>query len=154
MRLPLLRPATDVTADIVVAGENSVDVLGVVAATADADADKRTLVSLQTLVGGQAATAAVGCARLGVRARYVGVVGDDDRGALVGEALAHERVDAHLAAVPGVPTRAAMILVDEATGRRTVYERRHPSLRLDAAAIGADVWTDARILLVDATDPV
>src|SRR5579862_4145743 len=65
--------------DVVGLGENSVDLVAVAPRFPRPDT-KQTLSGLAALVGGQAATAMVACARLGWRARYLGGVGDDEDG--------------------------------------------------------------------------
>jgi sulfofructose kinase len=55
--------------------------------------------------------------------------------------------------VPGAPTRLAVILVDRASGERTVLGHRDPRLRLAPADVPIARIEAARCLLVDAEDP-
>ena len=65
--------------------------------------------------GGKGANQAIAAARLGRAVSFVGVVGDDEHGALLTEALVAEDVDvANLRRLSGVPTGRALVLVDDA----------------------------------------
>src|SRR5262245_12484445 len=90
-RLPL-RPPVAGGPDVVGFGENSVDLVAVVSEWPAPDS-KHALESLERRSGGQVATAMVACARLGCRARYVGVFGDDEPGAWLRHQLAHTGVE-------------------------------------------------------------
>jgi sulfofructose kinase len=149
--LPALVPLAKAY-DVVGLGENSVDLLAVADRFPRADT-KQLLARYDRLVGGQAASAMVGCARLGWRARYVGVIGDDDDGRQVASTLAEEGVDAALIRRAGASTRGAVILVEKNTGRRTVLEHRDPRVAMTAGEIDTATVTSGRILLLDARDP-
>jgi sugar/nucleoside kinase (ribokinase family) len=138
--------------DFVACGENSLDMVAV-GPTASGGGAKVRLSSLSEHVGGQAATAAVACARLGWRVRYAGALGNDDAAVRVRDALAREGVDLAVIIRPQVPTRRAVVLVDERTGDRIVLESRDPALNLQPDEIPPGVFTGARVLLVDASDP-
>ena len=72
MRLPFRIPSADCSAfDIVGFGQNSVDLLTVVAEHPTPNTKQRVQ-RFARLPGGQIATALATCARLGYRARYVG----------------------------------------------------------------------------------
>jgi sugar/nucleoside kinase (ribokinase family) len=106
----------------------------------------------ERLGGGQVATAMVAAARLGLRAGFVGAVGDDAAGAAVLEGLGAEGVDvSRVRVVPGGATRSALILVDSHTGERTVIEHSDRRVTLPPAAIDAARLAEARVLHVDAT---
>lgn len=80
------------------------------------------------IIGGNAANAAVGIARLGGTASFAGPIGDDDLGrALVAE-LSKEGIDcAPVVRVAGVNTPISAILLD-ATGERTITTYRDTRL--------------------------
>src|SRR5439155_16789837 len=87
VRLPLTIPAGATRPfDIVGFGLNSIDLLTVVAEF-PASNSKQRLQRFARMPGGQTATALVTCARLGLRARYLGSVGGDDFGALARDSL-------------------------------------------------------------------
>jgi sugar/nucleoside kinase (ribokinase family) len=148
MPLPPLLPSAEV--DVLVFGENSLDIVGRTSGDT-AVAGKQTLAALETLPGGQGATAAVGCARLGVRVRYLGVWGDDAWGRTGRDALAAEQVEVVAIERSDARSRTAIIIVAP-DGNRVVYEYRDPRLTLDDPAPVVDALAGARMVLVDATD--
>jgi len=103
--------------------------------------------------GGQIASAIVTCARLGLRVKYVGTVGDDERGRLQLESLRTEGINLdHVQVRQGCPNQSAYILVDRSTGERTVLWRRPEGLRLDPADITPELIASARLLHIDGHD--
>jgi sulfofructose kinase len=149
-RLPLV-PADARAFDVVGFGENSVDLVAVVDEWPTPDT-KHSLTSFDRLSGGQIATAIAACVRLGCRARYAGVFGDDEPGEWLRRQLAQKGIDVQATVVRGAATRSALILVARTTGARAVLERRDPRLNLDPAALDLQTLSAGRILLVDATD--
>src|SRR5580658_6826427 len=76
-------------------------------------------------VGGQVATAMVTCARLGLSAKYIGTVGDDERGRLQMASLRASGIDIeHVQQRVNCPNQSAYIVVDESTGERTIFWNR------------------------------
>jgi sugar/nucleoside kinase (ribokinase family) len=140
-----LRLWASATADFAALGENSLDTL--VIASGPGHAGKQRASALVELPGGQAV------ARLGWRSRYIGVVGDDAAGEVVTRALKTAHVDPVLSIRAGVQTRRAVIVVDDVSGDRRVYERRDPALALSGADAPDTVFADTRILLIDLCDP-
>src|SRR4051794_25409959 len=68
-------------------------------------------------VGGQVATAIVACARLGLRAKYIGTIGDDERGRIQMESLLASGVNLDdVQERKNCPNQSAYIIVDQATG--------------------------------------
>ena len=149
LTLPLPAPRETARFDVVALGESSLDVVAELAGGAPTTS-KQTLSSLTLRVGGQMATAAVGVARLGQRACYVGVLGDDGWGERVRAELAHEGVTVETTTRAGRPSRAAVILV-EPDGDRRVLEYRHPDMELQPDEV-PEACTAGRLLLVDATN--
>jgi len=145
-----LAPSGSVPFDVVGYGENSLDFLAVVPEWPAPDT-KLPLVSFAVWPGGQTVTAVIASARLGCRARYVGVFGDDRWGADVRAAIASGGVDLLAVERRGVSSRTAVVLVD-GEGRRTILERRDPRLALEAGDVDRRVFQSGRILMVDATD--
>ncbi|MEZ5317098.1 MAG: carbohydrate kinase family protein [Vicinamibacterales bacterium] len=137
--------------DVVCVGESSLDVMAVLRGPVPDDG-KAALAALKVRPGGQAATVAVGCARLGRSACFAGVLGTDAWARQVTEALEAEGVALAVRHREGVSTRAAVILVDAQTGRRAVLEYREPALSWRPDELPLDVVRDARILALDATD--
>jgi len=104
--------------------------------------------------GGQVATAMVACARLGLRASYIGAIGDDDRGRIQWESLQSTAVNLdHTQRRKGCPNQAAYIIIDRSTGERTIIWKHDECLRLDPAEIAPEHINCARLLLIDGHDP-
>ena len=103
--------------------------------------------------GGQVASAMVACARLGLRVKYVGTTGDDERGRVQMESLRQEGIDLSDVEVrQGCPNQSAYILIDRSTGERTVLWRRPDCLRLDPARIRSEIIAETRLLHIDGHD--
>ena len=152
MRLPLsLAPSSSRPIDFLAIGENSLDRICVCQSFPIADA-KQVLQTYFELPGGQAATAAVACARLGFRSAYLGVCGEDAAGRNVMDALASENVDARVIVRREARTRTAVILVDASSGKRAVLAVEGENLNLDDSDIEDGRIASTRILLVDASN--
>jgi sugar/nucleoside kinase (ribokinase family) len=103
--------------------------------------------------GGQVASAMVACARLGLRVKYVGTVGDDERGRIQMESLRREGIDLSDVEVrQGCPNQSAYILIDRSTGERTVLWRRPDCLRLEPSRIRPEIIAGTRLLHIDGHD--
>lgn len=139
------------TWDVIGFGENSVDLVASIGRLPPPDGKGR-LDALTTLPGGQVATAMAGCARLGLRARYVGSLGSDPNAAIVRTALSQAGVDASLCRTVAGNTRTAVVLVETDARSRMVLWQRDDTLDWPPAALPLQAVADARMLLVDATD--
>jgi len=137
--------------DVIGIGENSLDILATVPHWPTPD-EKLELLNVVSLPGGQAATALVGCARLGCRTQYLGVFGDDEHGRSVERALKAEGVDTRSCVTARAPNRSAFILVDPAAGTRAVLWRRDPALHWPDTSSFEGRISRARSLFVDTTD--
>jgi sulfofructose kinase len=103
--------------------------------------------------GGQVASALATCARLGLRAKYIGTVGDDERGRVQMESLREAGLNLdHVQVRTGCANQSAYILIDRTTGERTVLWRRPEALRLDPEEIAPQQITCARLLHIDGHD--
>ena len=83
----------------------------------------------------------VACARLGLRTKYIGAVGDDERGRIQMESLQGTGINLdHVQVRAGCANQSAYIIIDRSTGERTVLWRRDDCLRIDPEEItrGAD----------------
>ena len=137
--------------DVIGVGECSLDEVWVLPGPLPAGGKLRA-VGRDRLGGGQIATAMVACARLGLRAAFAGVVGDDPAGKLVAEGLTREGVDVSgVRVVPGGETRAALILVDAGSGERTVVEHIDKRVVVPHGGLPEALIASARVLHVDAT---
>src|SRR5881396_3421716 len=118
VRIPFSLPAGDRPVDVAGFGLNSVDLVAVVAEYPRSNTKQR-LQRFARLPGGQIATAMATCARLGLRARYVGTFGDDELGAFGRQSLVDAGVDVTAArTAAGATNQFAVILVDGRTGER------------------------------------
>ena len=103
--------------------------------------------------GGQVASALVACARLGLRTKYIGTVGDDERGRIQLESLRGEGVDIqHVQLRRNCANQSAYIVIDRSTGERTVLWRRDDGLRIDPEQILPEQIACARLLHIDGHD--
>jgi sulfofructose kinase len=106
----------------------------------------------QVLAGGQVATAVTACARWGLKARYVGKIGDDPAGLLQQGEMRKAGVEAHWILVPQCQSQSAFILVDDPTGERTVLWKRDPRLELRPEELKRCWIVNAKHLHVDGHD--
>ncbi len=103
--------------------------------------------------GGQVASAMVACAKLGLRVKYIGTVGDDERGRVQIESLQGSGIDLSDVQIrKNCPNQTAYILIDQKTGERTVLWSRPNCLRLDPSEILEEQITGARLLHIDGHD--
>lgn len=103
--------------------------------------------------GGQVATAVVACAKLGLRTKYIGTIGDDHRGEIQRRSLEGTGVDtSSLIVRAGCPNQTAYIVIDQRTGERTIFWQRSPCLRLEAAEIRREDIVATRMLHIDGYD--
>ncbi len=103
--------------------------------------------------GGQVASAMVTCAKLGLRAKYIGTIGDDHRGRVQMDSLIASGVNLdHVQVRTNCPNQSAYILVDKTTGERTVLWSRPECLRIAPEEITPEQITCARMLHIDGHD--
>jgi sulfofructose kinase len=103
--------------------------------------------------GGQMASALAAGAKLGLRVKYIGTVGDDERGRVQLASLRETGIDLEDVEVrENCPNQTAYIIIDQSTGERTVLWQRSECLRLEPESITAEKITCARMLHIDAHD--
>jgi sulfofructose kinase len=103
--------------------------------------------------GGQVASAMVACAKLGLQVKYIGSVGDDERGRIQMESLLGQGINLdHVQRRVNCPNQSAYILIDHTTGERTVLWRRPDCLRIDPEEITPDQIICGRLLHIDGHD--
>jgi sulfofructose kinase len=103
--------------------------------------------------GGQVASAMVTCAKLGLRAKYIGTLGDDQRGAVQLESLRASGVNLDDIEVRlDCPNQSAYILIDQTSGERTVLWHREECLRIDPSSLAPEKIACARLLHIDGHD--
>lgn len=140
--------------DVLGVGCNSVDHVYRVPALPQGDSPtaKVRITSHSMSFGGQTATAMAACAALGLRAAYLGAVGNDAAGAGVRGELARRGVDVSLLLTRDCANRFAVIPVDEHNGDRVVLWGRDPRLGLHEHEIRAETIAAARLVHVDDED--
>src|ERR1019366_7671492 len=106
----------------------------------------------EILPGGQVASAVFACSKWGLKTRYAGKIGDDSFGILQKNAMEHAGVEAHWTVVPNCQSQSSFILVDEATGERTVLWKRDPRLELLPQEVRKEWIVQSRLLHVDGHD--
>lgn len=103
--------------------------------------------------GGQVATAMATCAKLGLRAKYIGTLGDDERGVIQLDSLRSSGVNLDDVEIrKKCPNQSAYILVDQATGERTVLWHRADCLAIEPAKLTVEQIACARLLHIDGHD--
>jgi sulfofructose kinase len=103
--------------------------------------------------GGQVASAMVACAKLGLRTKYVGTLGDDLRGQVQMESLLTSGINLdHVQQRKNCQNQSAYIVIDQSTGERTVFWQRPECLRLKPEEIVPEMITNARLLHIDGHD--
>jgi sulfofructose kinase len=138
--------------DVVGVGLNATDTLLIVPRF-PAYAGKVPFEEEQLSPGGQVASAMVACAKLGLRAKYVGAVGDDLRGRIQLESLQGTGINLdHVLVRKGCPNQSAYIVIDRTTGERTVLWRRDDSLNIGPEEITEEMIAGARLLHIDGHD--
>ena len=136
--------------DVVGVGLNATDTL-IPVAHYPSRGSKVEFRSAKVLPGGQVATAMIACRQWGLRARYIGKVGDDIAAELHRSEFARLGVEAHLFTAPGSPSQQAFILVDDG-GERTVLWKRDDRLTLRPEELQRDWIVHSRALHLDGHD--
>ena len=138
--------------DVVGVGLNATDTL-ILVPRFPAYAGKEPFVDEMYSPGGQVASAMVACAKLGLRTKYIGTVGDDERGRIQIDSLQGTGINLdHVQIRKGCANQSAYIVIDQSTGERTVFWRRSDCLRLDPSEITPEMITSARLLHIDGHD--
>jgi sulfofructose kinase len=138
--------------DVVGVGLNAVDHLCTVPAFPTFNS-KQQMVAYSCQPGGQVATAMVALQRWGCRTAYIGSFGDGIIGELSRRSLAEEGVNlAGAVQRRGVANQMAVILVDQASGERTVLMHRPAALALRPDELRHDLVTAGRVLHLDGYD--
>jgi sugar/nucleoside kinase (ribokinase family) len=144
-----LRIPQDKPFDVVGVGINVVDYLFQVARFPEPDT-KVDALAVSTQGGGLTATALVACARLGLRARYIGKFGNDEIGRMARDMLEAEGLDL-TCAVPAsqAAQRLSFILVEEGTGHRTIVRHCDRRIWLRPEELSCEAVCAGRLLHLD-----
>ncbi len=138
--------------DVVGIGLNATDTVLIVREFPPLGGKERAL-QISRQAGGQVATALVTVQRLGLQTRYIGKVGGDSAGRFQLESLRREGVETrYVRRVRQAPTQLGLIIVDQATGERTVFWDRDARLALRLQEVPRQAVCSARVLHVDGCD--
>jgi sulfofructose kinase len=139
--------------DVVGLGVNATDVIAVIDGFPAPDL-KLPMHQLEVRGGGVTATALVACARLGLRSRYVGKIGDDLWAEMSLKMIADEGIDVTgVIRAPGVAGHVSLVLVDRDSGKRSLFYRRPAEYTIQPEQLDRGVVTSGRLLHIDAIDP-
>ena len=136
--------------DIVGVGLNATDTLIPVSRYPE-PGSKVEIRSASILPGGQVASAMVACQRWGLRARYVGKLGDDAAADLHRAEFSKAGVETKIVTARECASHQSFILVED-SGERTVLWKRDERLMLRPEELRREWITDARALHVDGRD--
>ncbi len=138
--------------DVIGLGTNALDLIAMI----DGYPQPDTKVQFQEFDiqgGGVVATAMAACARLGLRARYIGKVGTDFWSRASLRTLSKEGIDVrHVLRAKGSPGHVSLVLADRATGARTLFFRRPPAYTIRPEELDRAALTSGRLLHVDGID--
>ena len=138
--------------DVVGLGENVMDTLLLVDRY-PARGTKTHLLTSSRQPGGQVASALVACRHLGLKTRYVGKFGDDADAKQQIRSLKLESIDFEFCpTVSNCQGRTSVIIVDRATGERTIYWNRDARLAVKPKELNQEVICSGRVLFVDGQD--
>ena len=137
--------------DVVGLGLNAMDTICVVSRFPKPNT-KLSLREVRTEPGGQVATALATCTRLGLRARYIGSIGADDRGKAQLASLGAEGLELCVNKVEGASSQIAIILLEEGVRERTILWHRDPRLSYPVEQLRRESIVNARILHLDGCD--
>jgi len=103
--------------------------------------------------GGQVATAMVALSRWGVKTKYVGKVGDDERGQFSLHSIREEGVDVSSVTVePRAQNQFAIIIVDGVSGERTILWDRDERLMYREGELLKEEVCSGKLLHLDGHD--
>ncbi len=138
--------------DLVGIGLNATDTL-ILVSHFPAYAGKAPIDAEMLSPGGQVASALVTVAKLGKRVKYIGTVGDDERGRVQLASLNETGIDLSDVEVrANCANQTAYIIIDQSTGERTVFWARPDCLRLEPESITPEKIAGARMLHIDGHD--
>ena len=151
MRFNLPLP-TDKPYEVVGMGLNSVDFLSVVPEFPTLNS-KMEILRFSKQGGGQVATAMVALSRWGVKTKYVGKVGEDELGQFSLHSIRQEGVDvSSVITEPNATNQFAMIIVEGASGERTILWNRDERLMYREGELRKEEICSGKFLHLDGHD--
>jgi len=138
--------------EVVGMGLNSVDFLSMVPEFPTLSS-KMEILQFSKQGGGQVATAMVALSRWGIRTKYIGKVGGDELGAFSLNSLRQDGVDVSSVTIESNATsQFAMIIVDRASGERTILWNRDKQLMYRGGELRREEVCSGKILHLDGHD--
>ena len=138
--------------DVVGFGLNSVDHL-ITVPRYPAFNTKTAMTEHRQCAGGQVSSAMVGAQRLGLKARYLGKVGNDYEGKIMIDSLRDEGVDfSGVIIAPGARTQSGVIIIEQLSGERTIMNYYDPGTKVAPDELRFELISSARILHLDGYD--
>ena len=138
--------------DVAGMGLNSVDFLSLVSEY-PASNSKTEILRFARSGGGQVATAMVALSRWGIKTKYIGKVGGDDLGRFSLDSLRREGVDVSSVTIePDAPTQLGNIIVEAASGDRTILWSRDTRLMYREGELRRNDLCSGRVLHLDGHD--
>lgn len=135
--------------DVIAVGGAAWDFLGIIDKN-PLPGEKVGIIEMTQDGGGQAGTAISTVARLGGKAAFIGVTGDDEFGDKIRHSLFKEGVDiSHLIIDKGKTSHTAFCMALKSTGDRTIYYNRGTKRFLEPEDIDRDFIKNCRCLLTD-----
>jgi len=145
-------PLQDKPFDVVGMGLNSVDFLCVVPEFPGTNS-KMQMRQFSKQGGGQVATAMVALSRWGVKAKYIGKVGDDELGQFSLDSMRQDGVDTSSVTIESqAGNQFATIIVDGSTGERTILWNRDERLMYRDGQLRREEVCSGKILHLDGHD--
>jgi len=145
-------PLQDKPFDVVGMGLNSVDFLCLVPEYPTPNS-KMQMRRFSKQGGGQVATAMVALSRWGMKAKYLGKVGEDELGEFSLHSIRQEGVDiSSVMTEPHATNQFAMIIVDGSTGERTILWNRDDRLTYREGELRKEEVCSGKILHLDGHD--
>jgi sulfofructose kinase len=93
------------------------------------------------------------CARLGLRTKYIGAIGDDERGRIQLESLQGTGINLdHVQVRENCANQSAYIVIDQRTGERTVFWNRPDCLKMEPSELSDEMISCAGLLHIDGHD--
>lgn len=136
--------------DVIGVGYSAVDYFGIVDKYPPPADVKMPMSQFTKQGGGPVATALVALSRLGAKTAFVGKMGDDEFGNFMKDGLQKENVDiSQVVTEPGASSQFAFIIVDQATGKRTILWSQSDVSPLHVSEMDKDFVTSGRILHLD-----
>ena len=133
-------------------GLNSVDFLSVVSTYPESNS-KTEILRFERSGGGQVATAMVALSRWGVHTKYIGKVGSDELGRFSLESIRQEGVDvSSVTTEPDTPSQLGNIIVEAASGDRTIFWRRDDRLMFREGELRKEEVCSGQLLHLDGHD--